>query len=123
MLSELFIVYILFAHFIADFITQTNNMAKGKSESNLILFLHCYVYGLVMLWSIIPIAMDKHNLMYVLWVLVNVITHFFVDYITSRINKYLWSKGDMHNFFVGVGADQFIHAATLIITAKYLLGA
>jgi hypothetical protein len=35
--------------------------------------------------------------------------HWFTDYYTSRLNSKLWSKGDVHNFFVNVGFDQVLH--------------
>jgi len=63
-------------------------------------------------------------------------THFVVDYITSRINARLFepwykyiSKPDkpvsqfnptLHNFFVSVGFDQFIHYVIIIGACRFL---
>ncbi len=43
-------------------------------------------------------------------------THWITDYFTSRWTSKLYAKGDIHNFFVVVGLDQFIHYTTLLGT-------
>jgi hypothetical protein len=37
------------------------------------------------------------------------------------MNPETGEEKSLHNFFVGIGADQFIHYATLFITAQYIL--
>lgn len=102
------LIIILFIHFVADFIAQTNYMAQNKSSSNKALLLHILVYTTIM------------SLVGIKFALINGAIHFVVDYITSRITKKLWAKQDVHNFFVVIGFDQFLHAATLILTYVYL---
>lgn len=102
------IIFLIWAHFIADFLLQSNMMAQKKSESIYWLSIHSAVYGLVMMlfgWK---------------FGLINGFLHFIVDGITSRINKGLWKDGNMHWFFVGIGADQAIHITTLIMLAPVL---
>lgn len=110
-------LFILFAHFVADFIFQTDEQAINKSKSNKWLLYHVssYSFGILLvsffLFSNIEIG--------ILWVVVNAILHFGTDYITSRINSHLWQKNERHWFFVGIGADQFIHYACLLATYNF----
>lgn len=114
---EYTIIYILFAHFIADFICQTDEMAQNKSTSWKWLSIHITVYTSVLFAFSMFITDFNHAILYAL---VNGLIHFGVDAITSRINSHLWKQGKVHWFFVGVGADQFIHAASLILTLSLL---
>lgn len=103
------ILIIIWLHFIADFIMQSDKMAKGKSSSNFWLGLHVTVYSLPMLWFGWQFA------------LVNWVGHFVTDYFTSRASKKQWENGEVHNFFVIVGLDQAIHMTTLILTYIWLV--
>jgi hypothetical protein len=103
------IIYLLTLHFIGDFILQSNYMASNKSKSNLALGLHVLVYGL-------PLIFISFN-----FAVVNVIFHFIVDYITSRITFALWQRRNIHYFFVVIGLDQLIHSITLILTYQWLI--
>lgn len=102
------ICLILFLHWIADFILQTDWMAQNKSTSNKALLIHVSVYTLPFLFIGWKFA------------LLNSVIHFCVDYITSRIAKKFYNNGDIHNFFVIVGFDQTIHFITLF--GLYMLG-
>lgn len=115
------IILILIIHFLADFGLQTHEQATKKGESNKFLFYHVAVYTLV--WAvaywILPV---KHNISE--WVGFSMyigMSHYFTDYITARIGKPFWKKGDYHNGFVVVGFDQLVHYLFLI-HAFILLG-
>jgi len=100
---EIFL-YLIWAHFIADFPLQSNMMAQKKSESIYWLSIHSAIYGIVMMmfgWK---------------FGLINGFLHFIVDGVTSKINKNLWKDKNMHRFFTGFGADQAIHLSILFIT-------
>jgi len=98
------IYLVLIVHWIADFILQTDQMAINKSTSFKWLSSHVGVYTLALL----PFGPS--------FALINGLTHFMVDYVTSKFTSYLWKKNDRHNFFVVVGLDQLLHTSILIIT-------
>lgn len=99
------ILCLLTVHFVADFVCQSNSIATRKSKD----------------WS----ALLSHVLVYTAWLflfgpwyaLANGVLHFATDAVTSRISAYYWQANRRHAFFVTIGADQLIHAYTLILTA------
>lgn len=112
------IVYVLFLHFLADFVFQTNWMAAGKYKSWRILSVHVCEY-LIVLW--IGLAPFKWKYAYCF---LNSGIHFFVDAISSRLTHRFYEQ--MRNpdkrevaqkcFWITIGFDQFIHVAILIST-------
>lgn len=56
-----------------------------------------------------------------IWLSINDLLHFGTDWVTSRMTASLWRQERVHDFFVIIGLDQFIHAITLIGTAWWLL--
>ena len=121
------IITILLAHFIADFTLQSDWMAKNKSSDNLALSYHVLAYttalGAFMVAAVVLfVGKPAHGYeIVVLWAAANGALHWITDYITSRINKALWESGNTHNFFVGIGFDQYIHYMTLVLTAKWMI--
>lgn len=93
-------VFILIAlvHWVADFVAQTHWMASNKSKNNKALSLHIGVYTILLTLVFGPI-----------YGIVNGLVHWLTDYVTSRITSKLHAKGDIHNFFVVIGADQYLH--------------
>ena len=115
------ILTILFIHFVADFILQSDKQAKEKSKSNRQLTLHVLSYSIVWLLVANTYSIVTNNYqMVALFPIITFICHWITDYFTSRLNSKLWAKGDVHNFFISVGFDQFLHQCQLILT-YYLL--
>lgn len=115
-------LYILSAHWLADFVLQTHWQASNKSKNNVALTLHVSVYTAVMTVAVSPgyfIGLPPVTLL--LWVLINGGLHWCTDWVTSRCSSYFYVKQDWHNFFVVVGFDQFIHQVTLGVTLVYLV--
>lgn len=110
-------IYVLFLHFLADFVFQTDWMAKNKSKDWFVLYTHIMVYGFVVG---IPLLFVSDYLSVVKFAALNAAVHFCVDAVTSRVNSRLYASGRIHAFFVGIGADQFVHAATLLLTLPLL---
>lgn len=104
----LFPLAIIIVHWFADFFLQTDQMAKGKSKSFKWLTIHVLVYSAPLLifgWKFAAI---------------NGLAHWCTDAVTSKMTSKLWAKGDVHNFFVVIGADQAIHMMTLFYTFWWL---
>lgn len=112
MLSFGMIVAVLITHWFADFILQTDWQAKNKSKDNWALFKHVSTYTLA--WALFAMCFVPHYVL--LFLAITFLTHFATDWITSRVSSALWANGDVHNFFVCVGFDQFIHYVTLFGT-------
>jgi hypothetical protein len=92
---------VLSAHYVADFLLQSDWMAKGKSKAWLPLLVHVAIYTA----AITPLGWR--------WALFNGLCHLATDAVTSRISSHFFAKHDYHNGFAVVGADQLIHALTL----------
>lgn len=117
------IYLIIFYHWLGDFIFQTDDMARNKSKSNKWLGKHVLVYSL---WISPPaLIADWQTPGYnaALFVGINGLAHFAIDYVSSRITSKLWAKGDVHNFFVVVGLDQALHMVTLVASFKFIFKA
>ena len=107
------LLLIIWAHWIGDFILQSDYHAQNKSKSSWVLAEHVAFYSIpfMLIGFFVPIS--------VAWILVNAVGHFCTDFVTSRITSKLWSKKEVHWFFVTIGADQAIHFTTLF--ASYIL--
>ena len=97
-------LYLVWTHFVSDFILQSDSMAKNKSSSFKWLTIHATVYTIPFLifgWQ---------------FALINGFAHWCTDAVTSRITKRLWEAKEVHYFFVVIGLDQSIHFTTLYLT-------
>ena len=101
------VVFLVWIHFVADFILQSDAMAKNKSTDSRWLLLHVCVYSLPFLYFGIVFAV------------VNGILHFATDYVSSRAASHMWAKDERHWFFVVIGADQALHLTALVGTYVY----
>lgn len=138
------LVIALGLHCLADFVFQSWRMAKFKSTSIGWLSVHVLIYTLTMT-SGIGIACAAAGVPFPLaafWLL-TFGTHWSTDFVTSRISSRAWAiakalepyiqKGRphiklqhiahgraVHNFFVIIGVDQFLHVLALAWTLGYL---
>lgn len=140
-------ISLLAAHFVGDFLLQSDWMAINKSKNWRALGWHAYVYSATIAgWTMLTYAPgDRPELQGLFWVL-TILSHFITDAITSRITSKLWffkSTGQFYNvsgthmsaarhelfipvggsrhwFFVMIGFDQLIHAFTLALSLRIL---
>ena len=101
-------IALIWVHFVADFILQTDYIAINKSKSNWVLSLHVALY-------MIPMCIFG-----VTFAIVNAILHFVTDWATSRCTSYLWRHNQRHWFFTVIGLDQAIHMTCLLTTYAML---
>lgn len=125
---------IIFIHWVADFVLQTDWEAKNKSKSWDALLSHTLTYSNIWLMAsfffiVITNTLNisstgtvpaKEVLKCFYFAGITFMLHTITDYFTSRLNSKLWAKGDVHNFFVSVGFDQVLHYIQLFLT-YYLL--
>jgi len=112
-ISEMYIelyplIVILILHFLADFVMQDDKTATKKSKNNLILARHCFMYALPFFWFGWK------------FVVLAGLSHFAIDYVTSRVTSYLYLKQERHYFFVTIGFDQLLHTLSLIALYVFL---
>ena len=86
---------LLLAHFLGDFVLQSNWMAINKSHRWDALQLHVSVYTLTLALIVaaaLPLSAYSHTTLKLFgwFVLVNAVAHFVTDAVTSRITSRLW---------------------------------
>lgn len=132
------VLAIILIHWVADFVFQTDKMAKGKSKNwNDLLshtgtysFVWLFIGGCIYLQQFRPYNPEHNKIINIYWsywiprgilfVFITFIAHTITDYFTSRLNSKLWSEGKVHYFFISVGFDQVLHYTQLLLT-YYLL--
>ena len=120
MISISIVISLLFLHWVADFVCQTDWMARNKSQSNWPLFVHCLVYTAVF----IPFAVVVIPASAVVWFLIfTLLLHMYIDYNTSRITSRLSAQGKYGSNFIPnfgmfsvIGLVQLLHYLCLIGT-------
>jgi len=99
------ILILIWVHFFADFILQSDYIAINKSKSVVVLAIHCMLYAV----CFIPFGLD--------FALATGLAHFLVDFFTSRLSAKLYQMDERHSVFVTIGFDQAIHLSALIAAA------
>lgn len=110
-------VLILWAHFVGDFVLQTDWQAKNKSKRWDAMLPHVATYTMTLAvaaaWMFGTAGLG--------YALVNGAAHLLTDVVTSQGTAHYAAKKDWHRFFVVVGADQLVHQATLALTLALML--
>lgn len=121
------IIFILFVHFIADFLMQNSWLAQNKSKNNIPLFTHVVVYSLILLIPSFCIFKSPELAWY--FAILNGVLHYCVDYITSRLSSYMYKTNQTGtnflpniSFWSVIGFDQFLHSLMLLFTLFYFMG-
>lgn len=120
MLSLHNIMVILFAHWIADFVFQPDEIAKNKSKDIIALLTHIFIYSAVTLGIFLIMFHTIPFGMVCAFTILNSLLHFLTDYITAPIVSNCFKIQDHHNAFVVIGFDQLVHLLCLFTTAMIL---
>lgn len=111
------ILLLIWLHFIADFVLQSDVMAKAKSSDDTVLIKHVVIYSA----TFIPFALWAFGVAdAAAFITMNYAGHFVTDYFTSRATTKLWIAGKRHWFFVVIGLDQAVHMTTLFATYQWI---
>lgn len=128
MLSLFLILWLLFLHYVGDFLLQTEAMALNKHHDNRALASHVLGYlwalwiGLLLYGSVHDRGLTEASTLHIVaFVFLNGFLHWVTDWFTSRWNAELWALPSKRAFFRCVGYDQLVHVSTLVITAWWLL--
>lgn len=118
-----FIIWLIIAHWIADFVFQDEQWALNKSKSIIALLKHTSMYTIVMGFLFFPILQE-----YILpFLAINFAMHTATDYVTSKIvasrfqQKYLGGRIPNLGAFSVIGFDQVLHYIVLFSTLQYYL--
>jgi len=111
------ILALLFLHWVADFLLQSHQMASNKSSSIYWLTVHVATYSSV--WFLAGIFLFP-ILTVITFTAITFACHWTTDYFTSKWTGRLWREQKIHNFFVVIGLDQFLHFTQLILTYTLL---
>jgi hypothetical protein len=116
------LVYIFFAHYISDFILQTEWMATTKSKSLKPLAAHITVYtgSLIAFGSLFTLVSVPFSTV-VSFCLLNGILHMATDFCTSKVSSWAFENKRISLFWAVIGFDQFVHIATFILTLAWYL--
>lgn len=120
-----FVIFILFAHYLGDYIIQTRKQADNKHHDLLQLFYHVgsyslVIFGMLMLGNVFNFAGTLDVMDVLRYTVLNFGLHFVTDFFTSKKVKQLWGDGRAHATFAVMGLDQFIHAFSLLATTALL---
>jgi hypothetical protein len=118
-------LFIIFVHWVSDFVLQTQHMSTRKSSSNYYLTLHVIVYSFATIlgWTLILPLLGIHLYSGPVWLafLLIFITHWITDYFTSRKTSKLYKEEKYHDFFVVIGFDQVLHYTQLFLIFNYII--
>ncbi len=115
--------YLLFGHFIADFVFQSRKMAINKSSSIFWLSYHVIVYTIVLGFIVSPFFIWYYNAdvflqKLIIFMLVNGVLHWITDFFSSKLSSYFYEKSQKM-FWTVVGFDQWIHNTCISLTFYY----
>jgi hypothetical protein len=101
--------YLLAGHLVGDYELQTNKIAKKKMEGLKWLLLHTIIVSVSMLFFSLPYGLKS-----IFLVLINGITHLFIDYFKSKFK----STTPVVNFIYYL-ADQFCHITVIYFISLF----
>ena len=114
------IIIIILMHTIGDHVFQWASLSVKKRSEISYLFLHTFIYSVFL--AIFSFAfLDFQNVNNaLLFIIINAVLHFGVDFITGKIKKKLWDSQAETSYIIAVSLDQIIHLTILFTTFFYI---
>jgi hypothetical protein len=118
------ILWLIFSHWIADFICQDEKWALSKKDNIIMLLKHTITYSSVMILLFV-FMLPLLSLLY-FWIGL-FITHTVIDYFTSKIvgkrfkDGYLGGSIPNLGAFSMIGLDQVLHYITIIFLLYFIV--
>lgn len=104
------IVLLLLAHFVGDFLLQSDWMAQNKEKNRKAMGVHVGLYSL----CLVPFGLS--------YAITNAAAHWLTDSVSARLTSFFWKRDQRHWFFVVIGADQLAHYAALFYSYGWFHG-
>ena len=128
MISIQLFAYILFLHYLGDYIFQPYSMSVQKSEDHMMLLYHTIIYtGTIYLGLLFVVGVNEA----ITFVVLTFLAHYMVDFVTSRVisdnsselrldpdsTKPIHKRLKLWGPISLLGFDQLLHQACLLIAA------
>jgi len=122
MISIIAILYLMFIHWVGDFLFQTPWMGENKSKNFKALVTHTTVYTLIMMFgSVYWLEFSISDIF--MFGLITFACHTITDFFSSKLTSKQFSNKIYNGFsggFTIIGMDQYLHLMQIILTYKYL---
>lgn len=114
------LIIVFISHFFGDFVFQSDKISKAKSNYTQVLTIHAIIVGTsiligLFLFVFVPMFLFGYPnmlnifLICLLYSILNGVLHYLIDYYTSKRITKMWLEGKVHDAFVTIGFDQFLH--------------
>jgi len=122
MIDVYLVIWLLFAHFVADFVFQSTKTGLTKSKCNNTLTTHVCIYILVLWAMLLPTEIADSSTFGLAFACFNGMLHWPTDWLSSRLAGTYHREQRLYAFWKVIGLDQLAHTACLVLTAGHFYG-
>ena len=109
------LILLMMVHWLADFALQSPDQANNKWHSAEALGRHVFTYSICMSVVLLYLFSGEFPIRTTLFgCALLAVSHYLIDFVTSKITHKLYEDSRYHDFFVVIGFDQFLHMLTII---------
>lgn len=119
-------IYLLFLHYLSDWILQPRYIAENKSSNNFVLLIHCSIIFICFFLGLIFIIPIKHLFIVCL---LNSLLHFIIDKYVWSLYKYInrskskdFIKYNLYAkdywFYFTIAIDSLLHITIILLLFK-----
>jgi hypothetical protein len=105
-------VFLLLLHWVSDFVLQRHAWSIAKWNSIPALLKHVATVTVALFLGTF-LLLNVAFLPALAFAGINGGSHFGIDFVTSKMTHKLYDKGKLHDFFVVIGFDQFLHVSIM----------